>query len=181
MNAEKLLPRFVVIQVMVAVIAAGVTIATVINVNNLLEKKFQLEKEITQLIEKEREARSSLKSAIDELNRERSSPITELIEPRARAIKLKGYFDPQGRQLYDYSIWLAAPEKVKKEIEKVVYHLEHPSMLKKERESKEESMGFGINYRGWGCLSLVFARVYTKDGSCHSISFDMCSIAEYEE
>ena len=102
-----------------------------------------------------------------------SSP--KSITTRNRSIMLKGIFGNQGRQIYDYSIWLEVPILLKDKITKVVYNFPDSSMFKKRRESTEAANGYGASYRGWGCFSEMEVNVHLKDESIHTLVFDQCT------
>ena len=101
-----------------------------------------------------------------------SSP--EAIVAQTKSVKLDGITN-KGRQIYDYSIWLQTPILLKDRIEKVDYFFDHPSMLKKHRESKESSNGYSVSYRGWGCLEPVLITVHLTDGEIFKLNFYQCT------
>ena len=101
-----------------------------------------------------------------------SSP--EAIVAQTKSVKLDGITN-KGRQIYDYSIWLQTPILLKDRIKKVDYFFDHPSMLKKHRESKESSNGYSVSYRGWGCLEPVLITVHLTDGEIFKLNFYHCT------
>lgn len=102
-----------------------------------------------------------------------SSPLA--IMAQTKAITLNGIRDPQGRQVYDFSIWLQVPVLLKDKIVKVSYYFDHPTMIKKNRESQEAANGYSVSYRGWGCLSSVIITVSLTDGTIHKLDFNQCT------
>jgi hypothetical protein len=50
----------------------------------------------------------------------------ERIKPMARATP-RGYRNPDGKQVYDFALWVAAPDSEKAQISEVRYEFNHPS------------------------------------------------------
>jgi len=93
------------------------------------------------------------------------------IRPKAEAVPDgKG---PDGKQYYDFSISLDAPESVRDQIARVTYHLDHPSFENKTLVGNNPGDGFKVGYHGWGALRLVTIDVLLKNGTTHPYYFDM--------
>lgn len=102
-----------------------------------------------------------------------SSP--KAIIAQTKAVKLDGVTDPNGRQIYDFSIWLQVPVMLRDKITRVEYSFDHPSMIKKTRESSEISNGYSVSYRGWGCLTAIDIKVHFQAGEIYWLVFNQCT------
>jgi hypothetical protein len=96
------------------------------------------------------------------------------IQPKVRAVEIPGLFDPQNRQIFDFTLWITSSQFTLNRISKVSYYFENATYLLKERESKDNSNGFLISYRGWGCLSVVKIMVEYENGEKETLYFNMC-------
>jgi hypothetical protein len=101
-------------------------------------------------------------------------PLVKLVQLKSSSESLPGVRDPQGRQIYDFAIWLDLPDFRKVEINEVHYHFGHPSALKQDRVGRLPANGFSISYRGWGCFRQISVTFKLKDGSSFQQQFDQC-------
>lgn len=96
------------------------------------------------------------------------------IQPKVSAVEIPGIKDAQNRQIFDFTLWITSSQYTLNRISKVSYRFENASYLLKDRESKDNSNGFLISYRGWGCLSLITITVDYVDGEKETLYFNMC-------
>ena len=156
----------------------------VIIVSSLAFSYFQIKQKeirVKELTQKEQELASKIEDQerrIEELEWA-SSP--KAIFAQTKAVKLDGIIDSAGRQIYDFSVWLQIPVLVKDKITKVEYFFDHPSMLKKMRESMEGSNGYSVSYRGWGCLNPIDIRIHLNDSEIYELVFDQCTGAQMKK
>lgn len=174
------LPLIVKIQVLIAVVALGVTVAATFQLPSLIQTKQTLQAEINGLEEKrraleerQREAEAALRQVVARVNADKSA--TASVRPRASATELKGAQDSRGRRVYDFRLWVDAPPALKDQVQRVRYQFDHPTFINKFQESTEPSNGFAVSYRGWGCLYLVTITLFFKDGRSEQVLFDMCN------
>jgi len=129
-------------------------------------------------VEQKRLKSDSLNIKIDELkltiDKIKNGPISELITPKAIAVRLEGRRAQNGRQLFNFVLWIDLPNYRKSDIQSVKYHFGHSSMLMKERTGKQASNGFAVNYTGWGCLGMVTLTVVLQNQQEVTIDFPMC-------
>jgi uncharacterized coiled-coil protein SlyX len=111
-----------------------------------------------------------IKSLVDEINKLRDPAI----QPNARAVKQPNIYDPKGRQIYDFTLWITTSQFTLNKIEKVTYLFKHKSVILKNKEAFDNSNGFLVSYRGWGCIPVVQITVNYIDGDEEVIYFNMC-------
>jgi hypothetical protein len=102
-----------------------------------------------------------------------SSPAA--IVAQSNSVELEGIRDREGRQIYDFSIFLQVPILLKEKITEVNYFFNHPSMLKPNRKSTNYANGYNVSYRGWGCLTKIEITVHIENGENHKIYFNQCT------
>lgn len=95
------------------------------------------------------------------------------IIPHAKYTEVMG-----SKDTYDFSLWLDVPNKQKNRIKKVIYVFNHPTFKNKEFVSNNQTDGFKVGYRGWGCLSNVTIKIQGKDGGESLILLNMCGALE---
>lgn len=122
----------------------------------------------------------SNKATITELVAEINRLTDPKITVKANATELPGIFDPKGRQVFDFNIWVTSSQNTLNRIKSVSYNFNESSFLMKNRESTDSSNGFSVGYRGWGCLSLVVVLVEYLDGTEDKLYFDMCEALRNE-
>ena len=108
---------------------------------------------------------------VDEINKLRDPSI----QPKAKAIKIPGIFDPKKRQIYDFTVWITSSKHTLNKIKKVTYQFGEKSFILKNRESIDSSNGFLVSYRGWGCLSVVKIFIQYDDDETEIQYFNMCN------
>jgi uncharacterized coiled-coil protein SlyX len=111
-----------------------------------------------------------INSLVDEINKLRDPTI----QPNARAVKQPNIYDPEGRQIYDFTLWIATSQFTLNKIEKVTYLFKHKSVILKNKEAFDNSNGFLVSYRGWGCIPVVQITVKYMDGEEEVLYFNMC-------
>lgn len=122
--------------------------------------------------------------AVDELIRQveaaraevehiRSGPLSDLIVPKAIAVRREGLKDQDGRQLYNFIVWLDLPYARKAEIREVQYVFGDRSFLRNRHMSVEPSNGFAVGYLGWGAMRQVPITVVPSRGEAFSLDFPM--------
>jgi len=156
----------------------------VIILSSLVFSYFQIkEKElmVNELTKIEEELASKIKSQERRIKELEWASSPKAIVAQTKAVKLHGVTDPEGRQIYDFSIWLQIPVLLKDKITKVEYFFHHPSMLKKMRESTEVSNGYSVSYRGWGCLTAIDIKVHLNDGEIYGLVFNQCTGEQVEK
>ena len=132
-------------------------------------------------IEAKQAKRDDLDAAIRELEDERdflkTGPLSELVRVDALAVKLDGRRDPQGRQLYDFSLWLDVPNNRKQDIREVRYRRLAGERLQDVLVGTEPSNGFRRSYLGWGCFDKVDVVIVKTTGEeTPPIRVDQCRI-----
>ena len=80
--------------------------------------------------------------------------------------------DINGRQLYDFTLWIDSGAFQKKDISRVEYIFN--SSVVNDMGSTESSNGFGVHFRGTECLKNVDVTIIFSDSSNKQINFDMC-------
>lgn len=127
---------------------------------------------------------SSLQKGIDEKQKLIGQLVSEVnrlsdpsIQPKSESLKLPNQFS-NGRQLYDFTLWITSSSYTLNKIRKVSYEFNHSTMILKTRESTNSSNGFLVSYRGWGCLRMVKLTITYTDGKTGSLFFDMCEKME---
>lgn len=110
----------------------------------------------------------------------RLTPISALVTPRAQEKLISGLVTSDGKQIYDFSLWLDIPDQEKAKIQEVSYEFNHPTFRQPRQVSSEPSTGFRVGYRGWGCLSSVIITIRPREGEPEKIDFDMCRALEAE-
>ena len=119
-----------------------------------------------------------LQSKIEKL---KNAPVRELVTPRAIEVELTNQRDPQGRQLYNYTLWLDMPASRKKDISSVKYFFDDKSMRVKTHIGTQPSNSFAVSYKGWGCFSDVVVTIDSPGRLSPPIHFDMCKAIEQPE
>jgi len=107
---------------------------------------------------------------VDEINKLRDPAI----QPHAGAVEIPGIKDPQGRQVYDFTLWITSSQVTLNRISKVSYQFGNDTFLLKTRESEDNTNGFLVSYRGWGCLTVVKLTVLYNNGESETVFFNMC-------
>ncbi len=79
-----------------------------------------------------------------------------------------------GRPIYDFAIFINAPENTLKSIDKVTYLFDHPTFRQREQTTTTPESQFRVGYRGWGCLTKVTATVQYGSGEQTKMDFNMC-------
>ncbi len=138
-----------------------------------------LEKEVSQKKIILSELNSEIKDLNQTINKLKYAPISELIIPKVVAVPIEGLKDRENRQIYDFTIWIDIPYYRREDIQSVEYTFEHTSYLKPKRIGREPSNGFGVSYRGWGCLTLVKLKVILKNGNQILKNFNMCDVLSW--
>lgn len=111
---------------------------------------------------------------VDDLVAEINKLRNPAIQPKVSAVEIPGVFDAQKRQIFDFTLWITSSQYTLNRIAKVSYHFENATYLLKDRESKDNSNGFLISYRGWGCLSVIKIEVEYMNGEKETLYFNMC-------
>jgi hypothetical protein len=104
------------------------------------------------------------------------SPLTEQVQVKTSAVQT-GQSMANGAKIYDFAVWVEAPKPVLDLIASVEYRFEHPSFTQHSQISDDESTGFRVQYRGWGCLEVVPIIVHPRPSAATggAIDFDMCA------
>jgi DNA primase len=103
------------------------------------------------------------------------SPLTEQLEVKTNKVQTDQSM-ADGRKLYDFAVWVEAPKPVLDRIDSVEYRFEHPSFRQHSLSSYDESTGFRVQYRGWGCMDVVPIIIHPKlSAATGAIDFDMCA------
>lgn len=113
---------------------------------------------------------SLIKNLVDEVNKLRDPTI----QPNVQAVKQPNIFDPKGRQIYDFTLWITTSQFTLNKIEKVTYVFKHKSVILKNKEAFNKSNGFLVSYRGWGCIPVVQITVKYINGEEEVLYFNMC-------
>lgn len=106
------------------------------------------------------------------------------IKPQARSKTLFGHKDGQGRQLFEFSIWLDVPKQLRKNIASVTYKYnlpdEGPSPLSGAQSMmvSDPTSGFKTSYTAWGCVRNVIVQVRFKSNFSTPIFFDYCRLLD---
>lgn len=132
-------------------------------------------KELTNLVSTIDDQKAEIKKLQNEINALKDPSL----KPQAYAVLLPNIKDPQGYQIYDFNIWITSSQYTLNRIESIEYFFDHPTMLLKNRQSKNKSNSFLVSYRGWGCLKSIKAEVKYKNGKTEIISFDMCEALQW--
>jgi hypothetical protein len=111
---------------------------------------------------------------IEEINRLKDPTV----QVRANATAIPGLKDPQNRQVFDFNLWITSSQFTLNRIRKVNYNFSESSFMLKNRASSDDSNGFTVGYRGWGCLTAVAVDVEYTDGEIERIFFNMCEALE---
>lgn len=114
--------------------------------------------------------RALIHELIEEINHLKSPHV----QPHTSAEKVSGAFDNHGRQLYDIDLWITSSQHTLNQIDSVRYGFEHVSFFMKHRTSSQESNGFAVGYRGWGCVATIKVTVFYQNGEEEVIYFEMC-------
>jgi cell division protein FtsB len=129
--------------------------------------------------------KADLNRSIDCLNSEihklENAPVRDLVTPRAIEVELTNQRDPQGLQLYNYTLWLDMPASRKKDISRVKYFFDDKSMRLKTHLGTQPSNSFAVSYLGWGCFSDVVVTIDSPGQLFPPIHFDMCTAIEQPE
>jgi hypothetical protein len=80
--------------------------------------------------------------------------------------------DVNGKQLYDFTLWVDSGAFQKKDISQVEYKFN--SSVVNDMISTESSNGFSVHFRGTECLKNVDVTIVFSDNSNKQINFDMC-------
>jgi hypothetical protein len=75
---------------------------------------------------------------------------------------------------YEFTFRLDEPPDKLAAIERVVYHMEHPTFKQKDYLATDRSSGFSQRYLGWGCLADVLVTIYYRDRPPREIHWNMC-------
>jgi len=113
---------------------------------------------------------ASLQKEIDYI---RNGPLSELVTPKAIAIRRPGLKDQQDRQLFNFIVWLDLPYVRKADIQQVQYVFGDSSFLRNRHKSSESSNGFAVGYLGWGAMRSVPITVAPNQGPEFTIEFRM--------
>lgn len=141
--------------------------------NSIAEKtmEFQLLDSINVAISHEIDTNQEMiAQLIEEINRLKDPTI----QVRANATAIPGLRDPQNRQVFDFNLWVTSSQFTLNRIRKVNYNFSESSFMLKNRESTDDTNGFAVGYRGWGCLTAVAVDVEYDDGETERIYFNMC-------
>jgi Uri superfamily endonuclease len=96
------------------------------------------------------------------------------VTPRATSIHTDRK-TPDGKPLFDFSVWLEMPPLTASAVREVTYTFRHPS-FSAPLYSNDAASGFRIRYFGWGCVESVDATLTLKEGSRLTKSFNQCAI-----
>jgi len=132
-------------------------------------------KALDALIENRNKDIKAKKVLIDTLISEINKLKDPRIQPKVRAVAIPGVFDSQKRQVYDFTVWVTSSQHTLNKISKVSYQFGHDTFILRNRESNDNSNGFLVSYRGWGCLSIVKIIVEYREGNNEVLYFDMCN------
>jgi uncharacterized coiled-coil protein SlyX len=111
-----------------------------------------------------------MKELVNEINKLKDPNV----KPNARAVEIPGVKDSQGRQIYDFTVWITSSQHTLNKIKNVSYQFGHDTFIIRNRKSSDKSNGFLVSYRGWGCLSVVKLSVEYKSNEIEEVYFDMC-------
>ncbi|MDO6621087.1 pYEATS domain-containing protein [Shewanella sp. 6_MG-2023] len=139
--------------------------------NEIKDKELQV-KNLTELEESLQLKIDNQRDIIREL--EIASSPTAIVA-QSNSVELEGIKDGDGRQIYDFSIFLQVPILLKEKITEVNYFFNHPSMLKPNRKSTNYANGYNVSYRGWGCLTKIEITVHIENGKNHKIYYNQCA------
>ncbi len=142
--------------------------------NKSIEKKTVELTALDSVINSQNEEIEANKTVIANLVEEINKLRDPTIQPHARAVEIPGVKDPQGRQVYDFTLWITSSQVTLNRISKVSYQFGNETFLLKKRESEDNTNGFLVSYRGWGCLTVVKLTVLYDDGETETVYFNMC-------
>ena len=97
-----------------------------------------------------------------------------IIRPQTKAVAIPGVKDPDGKQIYDFTIWVSSSQYALNRIKQIDYQFGHKSFNLKTRVSSDGSNGFLVSYRGWGCLPGMVITVLYEDDTTEELYFNMC-------
>jgi len=80
-----------------------------------------------------------------------------------------------GKQLYNYSIFVDGSSELLNEIKKVRYTFDHPALQNSPREETDAKNKFLTRFVAWECLGPMHMSVFMKDGTAQYVRFDMCA------
>jgi hypothetical protein len=109
----------------------------------------------------------------NQIERIRNGPLPDLVTPRAVAILRPGLRDREGRQLFNFMVWLNVPHVRQSEIREVRYFFGDSSFLSNRKTGSEASNGFAVGYLGWGAMTSVPIEVVPNQGPAFRIDFRM--------
>lgn len=150
---------------------AGVTLNSLNE--EILERSMKIEALDSLIIAQNQEIEGNeqiVVSLIEEINKLKDPSI----KPKSKAVAIPGIFDSQGRQVYDFTIWLTSSQFTLNRIAKATFKFSHGSFILTDRESSDKSNGFLVSYRGWGCLTLVTVTIEFEDGEEETLFYNMC-------
>jgi hypothetical protein len=144
------------------------------SLNNIIELKTVQIDSLDVLLEGQKRIIRNNKDSIDNLNEEINKLKDPTVTPKAKAVMIPEGFTADGKQMFDFTAWVTASDYTLNKIKEVIYYFDEESFYKKERKSSDQSNGFLVSYRGWGCLTIVTLKIVYKDGNTENIYFNMC-------
>lgn len=149
---------------------AGITLN---NLNKeITERSIQIEALDSLILAQNQEIKGNeqiVASLVEEINKLKDPAI----KPKSNAVAIPGIFDSQGRQIYDFTIWLTSSQFTLNRIKKATFKFPHESFNLKDRESSDSSNGFLVSYRGYGTLNLVTVHIEYETGEEETLFYDM--------
>jgi hypothetical protein len=88
--------------------------------------------------------------------------------------KATGKLTGSRKPIYDFSVYINAPDAALRSIKSVDYHFDHPTFRHPLQTATNREEKFKVGYPGWGCLTNVGVDVHMEDGAVNHFDFDMC-------
>jgi hypothetical protein len=133
----------------------------------------RLQGELGEASEREQSLEKRKNELAAEIARIKNSPVGELATPVAFRVPLEGKRDAQGRQLFNFMLWLDVPGSRLKDISKVYYT--NPKFIVRTRVATEPTNSFAVSYERFECLDNIQITIFDRNGhSSPPKQFDSC-------
>lgn len=93
---------------------------------------------------------------------------------RASRATLLNKATADGKQLYEFKVWIAGIDDARDKVDHVEYLFDHPSFEGTVAKSGDVDHSWGIRYEGWGCVDRVTVSVKFKDASRITRTLSQC-------
>lgn len=115
---------------------------------------------------------TSLRHNIEQLYAVKVSAENTVFELKATALATGQ--NSNGRPIYDFGVFINAPETTLNSIKQVTYLFDHVTFRQREQITMAAEQQFKVGYKGWGCLTKVTATVAYHSGEQTRMDFNMC-------